>query len=149
MNIRSWSMMLGAVSLMGLAACTVTTETNGSGGSGGSGGSSGNVGGAGGTGGAGGQGGAGMCVGCAEAIDPMTDPSIPFCNTASDMLYTDYIDCICGTMATMGACQTECADLCDPAKNMDSTTCADCRNMAGMAGGACNSQFVACSGDIP
>ncbi len=148
MNIRSWSVALGVVSMMGLTACVVTSGTGGTGGSGGSGtggsatgtgGSTGNVGGAGGGTGTGGQGTGGMaaCDTCATALTN-TDPNTPFCNQASSDLYKAFTDCVC----------VECANECSVAcmGGAQDAACTTCGQTA--AQNNCKMAFDNCSNDI-
>jgi len=150
---KSLSFVLLAGTMILGSACIIVDNTGGTDNTGGSGGnpstsSSGGDGGQGGyagqtgVGGQGGEGGAGMCVGCAEAITPGSDATIPFCSKASEDMYYAYTDCFCM------ACATECKDVCAGTGTEDQT-CLDCRTAASQAGGACATAFNDCSGDIP
>lgn len=159
MNMRSLAVILGALVVIPVAACTVTTS-GGTGGSGststatGAGGGSTSTSTATGTGGGGVGGGTstgtstsastgtGMCdmmYTCADAIDPMTgDPSKLCDGTAAAMAYDDLAKCTC-----MGNCAAKCGD--NTCKSMPIT--AECKTCLGDAdaNGGCGTEFTACA----
>lgn len=111
MNMRSLTVILGALSAFALGACTVTSTPTGSGGTSstteGTGGG-GVGGGTGGRGGAGGSGGAAGCVKdytCAEAITPPDGDGTKVCDGPAGDAYDAYYTCVC---EAAGACGTAC-----------------------------------------
>jgi hypothetical protein len=146
MNMRSLTVILGALSAFALGACTVTSTTSGSGGSTsatGTGGEASGVGGAGGgTTATGTSTGTSMCDAkytCSEALDG--DPT-KLCEGPSAMLYDTYYACVC---ETGGACFSVCSDnACkDGTKSADCTACLQKNDMG------CAKEFTDCSGDVP
>lgn len=140
MNMRSLTVILGALSAFVLGACTVTSTP---GGTGGSTSTTGGVGGSGGTGGAtaSSTGTGTPCddkLTCADALggDPMM-----LCEGPSAMLYDKYYACTC---ETGGACLTACGD--NACKNMPKS--ADCTACLQNNTTGCAVEFEACSGDI-
>ncbi len=142
MNMRSLTVILGALTTFALGACKVTTTTGSTGGSTsatGTGGEAAGVGGAGGSTTA--STGTSACdatLTCAGALDG--DPSM-LCEGASAELYDKYYACTC---ETGGKCVAACGDnACkDGAKTDDCTKC-----LQDSAAG-CATEFEACSGDI-
>ena len=143
MNMRSLTVILGALTTFALGACKVTTTTGASGGStssaGGSGGEAAGVGGAGGsTTASTGTAGCDADLTCALALDG--DPSM-LCEGASAELYDKYYACTC---EAGGACLAVCGEnACkgDP----QSADCQACIQKTDMG---CAKEFEACSGDI-
>ena len=144
MNMRSLTVILGALSAFALGACTVETTTTGTG-SGGSGTTT--TGGVGGGGGEGttttttGTGGAPACVEtytCAEALDG--EPS-KLCDGAHGDLYDAYYKCTC---ESGGACFAACGDnaCTNGAKSADCTACLQKTDMG------CAKEFEACAADL-
>jgi hypothetical protein len=148
MNMKSLTVVFGAISVFALGACTVTgTGTTSTGAGGGSGttaaaGTGGEASGVGGSGGAtAGTGGAAACMmgySCAEAIDPTKgDPKL-LCEGPSAMLYDALQACTC-----TDACKASCGDnAC--AGMAASAACTTCLQDP-TAG--CKKEFDACSSD--
>jgi hypothetical protein len=142
MNMRSLTVILGALTTFALGACKVTTTTGDSGGgtssAGGAGGEAAGVGGAGGGTTSTGTGGCDATLTCAGALDG--DPST-LCEGASAELYDKYYACTC---ETGGKCFAACGDnACkDGAKTDDCTKCLQASDTG------CATEFEACSGDI-
>jgi hypothetical protein len=152
MNMKSLTVVFGAISAFALGACTVngtgSTSTGAGGGSGttttaaaGTGGEAAGVGGSGGGSTTAGTGGAAACMmgySCAEAIDPMKgDPKL-LCEGPSAMLYDALQACTC-----TGACKAACgASACANAPaSAECTTCLQDPTTG------CKKEFDACSSD--
>lgn len=113
MNMRSLTVILGALSAFVVGGCTVTSTTSGSGGSTSATGTGGEAAGVGGAGGAtvtatGTSTGTSMCdptYTCAEAITPPDGDGTKVCDGAAGDAYDAYYKCIC---EPTGACGTVC-----------------------------------------
>jgi hypothetical protein len=145
MNMKSLTVVFGALTLFALGACNVKelTTTSTVGGAGG-GTTTAGVGGAGGSGGSGatGTGGAAGCddmYTCGEAITPPDGDASKLCDGPHGDLYDALNACTCA-----GACKTQCeANAC--AGMSASAECTACLQDS-VAG--CSKEFEACSGDI-
>jgi hypothetical protein len=140
MNMRSLTVILGALTAFALGACKVTTTTGSTGGSTSATGTGGEAAGVGGSGGGGGAGGAAACdeaYTCAEALDG--DPS-KLCDGAHGDLYDKYFACTC---ETGGKCFAACGDnACkDGAKTDDCTKCIQATTTG------CSEEQAACAND--
>jgi hypothetical protein len=153
MNMKSLTVVLGAITAFALGACTVTSTTSGSGGSTSATGTGGGTtttttGGVGGSGGAGGStsatgtGGAASCEAytCSEAITPPDGDPAKLCATGP---HADLYDALAACTCT-GACKDKCST--NTCANMAIT--ADCTACLQDPAG-CKAEFVACAGDAP
>ena len=148
MNMKSLTVVFGALTALALGACKV--ETSGSTSNGAGGGSGTTTAGVGGAGGAGatstsaatGTGGAAACddmYTCAEAIDPTKGDATKLCDGPHGDLYDALNACTC-----TGACKDKCMDnACKGDKaSADCTACLQ-DSVAG-----CSKELDACSGDL-
>ncbi|MEO5728840.1 MAG: hypothetical protein ABI134_26875 [Byssovorax sp.] len=150
MNMRSLTVILGALSVFALGACTVTSTTSGSGGGTTATGTGGEAAGVGGAGGAtstatGTSTGTAMCdmtYTCAEAITPPDNDPSKLCDGPSGDAYDAYYTCIC---ETVGACGKVCgAAYCTgTAPTAECTTCLQDSSEKG-----CAKVVEACQNDI-
>jgi hypothetical protein len=140
MNMKSLTVILGALSAFALGACTVTSTTGSTGGSD----PTTTTGGVGGSGGSGttGTGGAAPCeekYTCSEALDG--DPT-KLCDGEHGDLYDAYYNCTC---VSGGACFSVCSDnACT--NGTKSAECTACLQKADMG---CAKELEACAGDAP
>jgi hypothetical protein len=143
MNMKSLTVVLGALTALALGACKVETTGSTSTGVGG-GSTTAGVGGAGGTGGAAATTGAGGAAcdekyTCAEAIDPATGDPAKLCEGPSAVLYDALAACTCDT-----TCKSVCGD--NTCAGMSITAeCTTCLQAAAPDG--CKTEFDACAND--
>jgi hypothetical protein len=147
MNMRSLTILLGAITTFALSACTVVSSTSSSTGTGGSDATS-TTSGATGTGstatGVGGSGGTmstgtAMCdpkYTCSEAISTPDGNPAELCDGPEKTAFTAYADCTC-----TGACATACAD--SACKQLEAST--ECKTCLSDSTTGCGKELITCA----
>ena len=155
MNMRLYTVVLGAISALALASAACSSDDTGGGGTGGGTGASsatagqgpgGGPGSGGSTGATGGTGGTAACFGCAAYLTEcvVSDPPGEGCDAptyceGSEALFDALAMCVCTE------CATECVNTCMGMPG-DGAECGTCQMTA--TGDACKPAFDECSNDI-